>query len=48
MDGKKSLQQIAGELAKEFNAAPGEIEKDVLGLSAELLKRKMFIEAPQN
>jgi hypothetical protein len=43
LDGKRSLRAIAGELAVEFSAPPGEIEKDVLGLMSELAQRKMVV-----
>ncbi|MDD2336013.1 MAG: PqqD family protein [Geobacteraceae bacterium] len=42
LDGEKSLREIAADLAAEFNAAPGVVEHDVLGLIAELLRRKML------
>ena len=43
LDGEKSLRTLAAELATEFSAPPGEIEKDVLGLMKELAKRKMVV-----
>jgi hypothetical protein len=43
LDGKKSLQAVAEELAMKFAAPPGEIEKDVLGLMTELARRKMVV-----
>lgn len=43
LDGKKTLKDIAVSLADEFQATAGEIEQDVLGLTQELLKRKMLI-----
>ena len=43
LDGKKSLRTLAAELAMEFSAPPGKIEKDVLGLVTELVKRKMIV-----
>ena len=45
LDGKKSLKAVAEELSAEYEAPPGEIEKDVIGLAEELLKRKMIVEA---
>jgi len=45
LDGKKSLRKVAEELKNEFEAAPEEIEEDVLGLMGELLKRRMVVEA---
>jgi len=43
LDGKKTLKQTAEELSKEFNAPLSEIEKDVIGLAEELLKRGMLV-----
>jgi hypothetical protein len=43
LDGRKSLREIAVELAEEFQAAPGDIERDVLGLVRELRDRRMLI-----
>ncbi|MBN1255267.1 MAG: PqqD family protein [Deltaproteobacteria bacterium] len=45
LDGKKSLKTVAKELSAEFEAPPGEIERDVTGLAEELLKRKMIVKA---
>jgi tetratricopeptide (TPR) repeat protein len=45
LDGKKSLQKVVAELASEFEGPVNEVEKDVLGLAKELLKRKILIEA---
>lgn len=41
MDGTRSLRQVAGELAAEYNAPIADIERDVLGLVSELARRKM-------
>lgn len=43
LDGENSLREIAAGLAVEFDAAPGVIEQDVLGLIAELVRRKMVM-----
>ena len=45
MDGKKSLKDITQELVVEFEGSEEEITKDVLGLTEELLKRKMIVKA---
>lgn len=45
LDGKKNLKQIVAELRNEFEDQAGEIEQDVVGLTSELLKRKMVVEA---
>jgi len=44
LDGKRSLKDLADEIGLEFEAPKIEIEKDVLGLTEELLKRKMLVE----
>jgi hypothetical protein len=44
LDGKKSLKDVAEELSGEFEASPGEIEMDVIGLVEELLKRRMVVD----
>ena len=43
MDGEKSLRALAAELAMEYSAPPGKIEKDVMGLMTELARRKMIV-----
>jgi coenzyme PQQ biosynthesis protein PqqD len=44
LDGQKSLREIIKSLEAEFEAAPEEIEGDVLGLVEELRKRRMVVE----
>ncbi len=44
LDGKMTLSQVIQSLSEEFQALPGEIEADVLGLIEELVKRKIVIE----
>jgi len=44
LDDKKSLNDVVEELSMEFEAPAGEIEKDVIGLVGELLKRRMIVE----
>ena len=46
LDGKRTLQDVARELAAEFEFAAGEIERDVIGLVEELLKRRILVEIP--
>lgn len=43
LDGKLSLQEIAGALADSYEAPDGEIEQDVLGIVTELFRRRMII-----
>ncbi len=44
LDGQHTLSAIAAELAQAYDAPPAEIEQDVRGLAAELLKRRMIRE----
>jgi hypothetical protein len=43
LDGTASLGLIAADLTAEYSAPAAEIERDVLGLAAELVRRKMLI-----
>ncbi len=43
LDGEKTLRMIADDLAATFEAPPGIIEKDVLGLIEELVRRKIVV-----
>jgi coenzyme PQQ biosynthesis protein PqqD len=43
LDGQRSLNQVIDELSAEYQAAAGEIDRDVLGLVAELVRRRMLI-----
>lgn len=45
LDGKTTLDNIVKDLSSEFEVSGDEIKKDVLGLTEELLNRKMIIEA---
>jgi len=45
LDGKRKLKDVVSLLSSEFESSPKEIEKDVLGVTEELLKRRMLIEA---
>ena len=44
LDGKKKLKDVLGELFAEFEAPAGEIEKDVIGLVDELVRRRILVE----
>ena len=44
LDGKHSIADIIELLDQDFEAENGEIEKDVLGLVEELLKRKILVQ----
>jgi hypothetical protein len=48
LDGKNTLRSVAEALSLEFEAPAEEIEKDVFGLTKELLKRRMIIEIRKN
>jgi hypothetical protein len=43
LDGKRTLRAVSTELSEEYNAPRGAIEKDVLGLAAELTRRRMLV-----
>jgi len=47
LDGQKRLEEVVKELSIEFEASEGEIEKDVMGLAQELLKRRIIVEVPE-
>ncbi len=42
MDGIKSLRQLAADLADEYDAPLGDIERDMLGLVTELARRRIL------
>ena len=43
IDGKRPLRDIIIDLSTEYQAPPGEIEADVLGLVEELVRRRMLV-----
>ena len=43
LDGKRSLEDVVEDLAKEYEGSREDIEKDVVGLIKELLKRKIVV-----
>jgi hypothetical protein len=43
LDGKKKLKDVLEELSAEFEAPAGEIEKDLIGLVEELVRRKILV-----
>jgi len=45
LDGKRNLKDIKKELSQEFQGPADEIERDVLGLMEELLKRRLVVES---
>jgi len=44
LDGKRTLGQIAQDLAMVYSAPVGKIEEDVNGLVGELFRRKMIVQ----
>ena len=43
LDGKTSLRDIAKALTEEYDAPPGDIGRDVQGIAAELVRRRIVI-----
>ena len=44
LDGKRTLSEVVESLSQEYDATPVEIERDVLGLVNELVRRRMLVE----
>ncbi len=44
LDGKRNLKEVVVELRNDFEDESGKIEQDVVGLTSELLKRRMLVE----
>jgi len=45
LDGAQSLRAVASDLADDYEAPVGDIERDALGLLSELLARGLAVEA---
>jgi hypothetical protein len=45
LDGVTDLDGVVAGLARDYDATPGEIERDVRGLVGELVRRRMLVEA---
>jgi hypothetical protein len=43
LDGKRNLKAVVEALSAEYEAPPGELERDVRGLVAELVRRRMLV-----
>jgi hypothetical protein len=43
LDGKKTLRNVLDDLSAEFEAPVGEMEKDLIGLVDELVRRKILV-----
>ena len=48
LDGRTTLASVVNVLAAEYSAQPDEIERDVIGLVGELVRRKMLVVKPGN
>jgi len=46
LDGSATLAGVANALVAEYSAPPDEIERDVIGLVGELVRRKMLVVKP--
>ena len=46
LDGNRSLQAVIQALTADYEAPPGSIEADVLGLVSELVKRRIIVAQP--
>ena len=44
LDGSTSLRGVAAALVEQYDASPGEVERDVRGLVEELARRRMLVE----
>jgi hypothetical protein len=43
LDGRRSLHEVISELSAGYQAAEGQIERDVLGLVQELVQRRILV-----
>ena len=46
LDGSRTVRAVAAELGEEFSAAADVIERDVVGLLEELVRRGIVVRAP--
>jgi hypothetical protein len=46
LDGKNTLGDVVNKLSQEYDSDPSEIEQDVLGLTNELVRRRMLTVVP--
>ena len=47
LDGKDKLRDVVAQLSQEYEAPVEEIEKDLIDLLRELVRRKIVVEIPQ-
>ena len=48
LDGKRTLREVFDALSDQFDAPREEIERDLIGLAEELLKRMIIVAAPES
>lgn len=48
LDGKRTLREVFDALSDQFDAPREEIERDLIGLAEELLKRRIIVDAPES
>jgi len=46
LDGDRNLHEVVADLLADYDAPAGDIERDVLGLVEELVRRRMLVEVP--
>jgi hypothetical protein len=46
LDGDRNLREVVADLVADYDAPAGDIERDVLGLVEELVRRRMLVEVP--
>lgn len=46
LDGRRKLRAVVEELSAKYSEPVGKIERDVVGLVGELLKRRILVEVP--
>ena len=44
LDGRTTARSVVAVLAQDYDAEPGELERDVIGLVEELVRRRMLVE----
>lgn len=48
LDGKRTLREVSADLSARFDAPMEEIDRDLIGLVEELLKRRIIVAVPEN
>src|SRR5512133_1519921 len=44
LDGRTTARSLVAVLVQDYDAEPGELERDVIGLMEELVRRRMLVE----